>query len=944
MQNTKFAGWTALALAALALLPGAAAGAERGEDGAGPGRMVLPPMASAPVIDGDLSDAAWKDAAQLQGFMFHHAASLDERAGHTLVGYDAENLYIAFSSEMHPDGKLIAKVRRDKDQVHRDDAVEVWIDPNRARRADGAPGDLHYYQIILNSLGKKLDTAFDGGQASSGGWTLKGHRFASGVDAEKKRWNIELAIPWESVNTEYAKVRGREIGVQVVRVLNRPYNQGEYSFAAVGPFVNWANHPAFLLKDDAPLFREESLGNPFEADLDYRLSIRNNAAGPLSLKIESNLVSTTMPTKQQQRELVVAPGRTESFSVDTPPGSYHKDSTNTLTVSAMDAGGVPLFRRALTIKKAREEVWENIGADEAAAMALSYYPSLNKLGVRLDLTLAENPKASGAAKVEVLDDGGAVLFAGSLPLDEKICEGYFDIPDLPDGRYSVRVEFAGFAGKPRTLAKEFQRIHFPWEGGALGETDEIFAPFLPVAAGADGRVEVVLRAYTMNGFGLWDGVTAKGREILAAPMRVDLETENGPAAWDAVGPARLAESRPNLARYESRAESGAVVVDAVSSIEEDGCMRVEMRLSPGKTPQTIRALSVRIPIRDDIAPFWHLMASDFIRSNPVGNAPAGQGVVWDSRKTGNGSMRGNFIPYIWLGGAERGMAWFANNDKGWSVDDEKPAQTLTRENGRLILSIHLVTRPLRLEAPRTVVFGLQASPAKPRMDGWRKLAFDLSAVHGGSSLYWGTLQSYSGKYPADRDWEIIDRMVKGRDAGKPDPAAQTYIDQWIKEKLPNYDEETVKWVRAHVNGGFAQSAGAGMHPKFIYFEGHGQDAFSEEWRIFQDEWVKEPFTSRKTPTRTGAIKDIDNYGWVCFNKSYVDFALYYGKMWMDRGYSLYSDNAFPMASFDPVVSDAYLRPDGQTQASAGIWEIREYYKRMWKLVRQRRPNTRYPLL
>jgi len=83
---------------------------------------------------------------------------------------------------------------------------------------------------------------------------------------------------------------------------------------------------------------------------------------------------------------------------------------------------------------------------------------------------------------------------------------------------------------------------------------------------------------------------------------------------------------------------------------------------------------------------------------------------------------------------------------------------------------------------------------------------------------------------------------------------------------------------------------------------------------------------------------------VHFNRSYADFALYYAKKWMDRGFSLYSDNAFPIGSFDPAVSDAYLRPDGRGQASAGIWEMRDYYKRMWKLKHLCQPNTRYPLL
>jgi len=134
MRNAKFSGWAAVAVFLFS-------NAVRAEEWYA-GRMALPPMAVKPVIDGDIGADEWRDAAKIQGFIMSRPASLDEREGHTFVGYDAENLYIAFSSEMHPDGKLVAMVRRDGSDVHHDDAIEFWIDPNRWRRDQ--EGDQRY--------------------------------------------------------------------------------------------------------------------------------------------------------------------------------------------------------------------------------------------------------------------------------------------------------------------------------------------------------------------------------------------------------------------------------------------------------------------------------------------------------------------------------------------------------------------------------------------------------------------------------------------------------------------------------------------------------------------------------------------------------------------------------------------------------------------------------
>ena len=86
----------------------------------------------------------------------------------------------------------------------------------------------------------------------------------------------------------------------------------------------------------------------------------------------------------------------------------------------------------------------------------------------------------------------------------------------------------------------------------------------------------------MNGFGLWDTVITKGRDILAAPIELRFLTAGGQEGkWESKS-VRLVKNSPNLAIFEAEAISKAVQVKTTSTIEIDGCMKVQMELLPGK--------------------------------------------------------------------------------------------------------------------------------------------------------------------------------------------------------------------------------------------------------------------------------------------------------------------------------------------------------------------------
>ncbi len=902
-----------------------------------PARIALPPMAQAPAIDGVLDTNEWAGATRIIGF----GSPLEPRTGATWVGYDAVNLYLAASTELPPDGKLITKVLRHDQNVCLDDSLEIWIDPNRSHRATGA-GDLRGYQIIVNSAGNLLDVVFDENAQANAGWELKGHAVKSTINSTQKTWDFEMAIPWTSLGANYADIQEREVGLFLARNWKHPWNQAP--FLPIGGFADFSKYPIFALQSQAPVIQEVRLGPVFEAAVDYQLAIRNVTPAPVTYKARIGVTTSDMPPVSRADDVTVNAGAVGRYNFATVAASLHKTATHVMSVALGSADGKAVyFQRSMTIAPPREKTWQIAGsAEESTAYFIAYYPALNQLAVKVDLTEVEGGETITGAGIQLSDSAGKILIATNMAMTtNRTGEILVNIPDLPNGSYKVSTTLNGDKAPAKPFEKTFVREHFVWEDNILGLSDEVFPPFLPIAVKGN-RASVVLRELTMNRFGLWDSVKAKGEELLAGPMTLEYVVDGHAGKWTQTEGA-FTQSKPAMAIYDSTAVGNRFRLKTRSTLEVDGCMKVEMQILPGSMPGTIDRLVLNIPIRDDIAPLWHLCQSGSIRMNPTGAIPAGDGLIWDSTRTGNGAMLGSMLPYVWVGGPELGLAWFANNDKGWSIGDDQPALSLIRNKGRLLLQVQFIARPTALDKPRTIVFGLQASPTKPMPADWRTEAAQDMPRHGGSGGYWGIIPHFAGKYPAARDFSFADELLIARRTGR---VNQEFLARWVNEKLrsqTNWSKGFIEDRTRHVGGGMGCMPGAGRTARLLYFEEHYQDQVTPEWVVFQDQWGKMPFTARTWAT-SYAANDGHTAAEINFGKSYQDFALWYAKEWYLRGMGLYCDNAYLHDCFNPLVSDAYVRADGQMQPSAMIWELREYHKRMWVLKQLCQKLTPYRLL
>ncbi len=636
-----------------------------------------------------------------------------------------------------------------------------------------------------------------------------------------------------------------------------------------------------------------------------------------------------------------------------------------------------------------EQKWEmRATASPENSVSVAAYPSLKQIVVGLNAEMlvadpdgADKDKMSDSALVTVARDGqqvAQITLRWDLARKQIQASHTFAFPDFAEGEYVVTTVFNNYA---QPIVKQYKRLVFPWEGTHVGVTDKIYPPFEAVKASVSNTL-VVGRSYGVGNLGLWSSVKSLNKEILAGPIVVKVKSETSDVKREMldvkrktagvksemldvrseteeilVGQARLVTSLPMMAVYEAEAKHPAVTVKTRCTTELDGCMKVELTLLPPENSiqksgariqnegistnsqqlTTLNSLVLEIPLQDKMVPYWHAVTTA-LRVNPAGDVPAGQGVVWDSRQFPNGDWIGNFTPYIWLGGAERGLAVFANNDKGWALNwnqkkEFAPCQELIRKDGVLTLRLNLVQKPVDLAAeaagsnaqPRKIVLGFMASPGKPiPYKDWRGLTvqgmglgkgFEYLPMHR-FDMGWSVETTFSAAYPYNRDYSVYDARMRNPGTAGGDYVSEhgvaAFMEDWKKRNGLDKPASELTDPQKYALG---RTSIANSGPRDGYFSMYWDEYYSDfnhpERQVFNGEWLGNG---------------------MC--QSRLDFRCYYAAETVKRGIGLYFDNSFPHASTDRLTSDAYEIPGLGVQASAGLWEQRDYHRRIWNIHRE----------
>jgi hypothetical protein len=268
---------------------------------------------------------------------------------------------------------------------------------------------------------------------------------------------------------------------------------------------------------------------------------------------------------------------------------------------------------------------------------------------------------------------------------------------------------------------------------------------------------------------------------------------------------------------------------------------------------------------------------------------------------------------------------------------DTPIQRITRKGGVVILEVDLFQNPVTLGAPRTIEFGLMASPGKPLDPEYRTRDIPWGI---GPVVCWGGWLC-SSKYPALYNWELIDRIQAIRKERRKMTAddhawlakyAEAVAEKWPGRKVHD-DWDWLKSVTHFTN--IATDEWPWQFGGGVYFEEHNSDVGDEEWIVFQDEWGNSEFARfQQKPAN-----------WGVGVPSYQDFALYFANEWMKRGVSLYFDNCYPKRAYTERFGRAWRDPDnGKLIHGTTLWAHREYFRRIFKrLCELNRQGAPFPL-
>ncbi|MDB6056880.1 MAG: hypothetical protein JWO95_724 [Verrucomicrobiales bacterium] len=227
---------------------------------------------------------------------------------------------------------------------------------------------------------------------------------------------------------------------------------------------------------------------------------------------------------------------------------------------------------------------------------------------------------------------------------------------------------------------------------------------------SDHRFQTGDRVTELGGFLLPKEITANKNALLASPVRLKIETPSVVMVTS-----KLLSKTKATATWTWNGDASELSASVQMTGECDGFCWYEVRVKP-KQPVKVRSIALEIPRTTSTARFLH--TANYSWSNPSSGLP----------EIG-GKWNGAFMPYIWLGNEDAGLAWCAESDENWNLRDPSHALTVTTRTNDVLFKATFLDHETTISNALTFRFGLQATPVKPVTFKWRANARILHDIH-----------------------------------------------------------------------------------------------------------------------------------------------------------------------------------------------------------------------
>ncbi len=633
-----------------------------------------------PAIDGAFAPGEWDQAACTTGLMQLGGGELVPVQPRFWMAFDQDTLYFAAATPLPRDLMPLAKHEARDSKVYLDDAIEFIVDPGQTRST--------YFQFALNSAGAIFDA-----RGGDSGWNAEGARCV-GAPADGE-WRVEFAVPFADLEAATPS-EGERWGANVCLHCSWKENLlGTWAPVESG-FREPANFGDLVFTRSAPVAALDAIEPLFAGHGQLTSRVHGNGDAASSLKI--------WPAAAEQ-----------------PLVDIQRRASDTCTLPfalpEVAAGGAPAkYRGELRVTRAAGPLLIcpfQLALASPLQMAVHAYVQDRRLEV--EVTAGEGLSRPGehSCRVTIAPKGGAATKTVEAPRLSPTgpTTVTFEAEDLPAKDITLTAMVLDKSGKTVLQASRelSDPLHPWWLDDHTGAQDVILPPYQPLKV-TGAAIRPWGRSYRFGPALMPTEVITRDASVLAGPVELKVASGGQALTWSGRAPT-IEEKKSQRVVLRGEAQCEALRLSGTVLVEYDGMIRVDLQLTPtGDAPAD--ELTLEIPLKPEHAQLLYHFPGKWGSVHNVGALPQ-EG--WTHA----------FKPYVWLGDNDRGFAWFCESAQNWLPEDREDAITVDREDGRVVLRLHLIDGE-QITQPLKYTFGFEATPIKQP----EKTVWDYRIMHG----------------------------------------------------------------------------------------------------------------------------------------------------------------------------------------------------------------------
>ncbi len=471
----------------------------------------------------------------------------------------------------------------------------------------------------------------------------------------------------------------------------------------------------------------------------------------------------------------------------------------------------------------------------------------------------------------------------TLPINDSlpVVESRLSIASLPPGDYHIEQRILDPAGKYLFSVEEIYMIpkgSGSWAGTKVGISDEVPKPWIPVTD-HNGTFSCWGRSYVFGGKGLLASVKSQDIELLTQP--VTLKFDGKALDFKVIKSAAKADA----VTYTLQSLDKSVEVTAIA--EYDGVIWFTVKLPAGvKKPAS---LSLEIPLDRKYVDAFDDNNNCFEKTSLLGK----NNFKLEIDPVAN--------PFFWCGGNQVGISGGTHTHRGRYIKDKRRAMSVTGNENEVLISVKLVDTPIKNQQERVISFYLQPTPTKPlNQHTWHIRDRINNMIVFNAARYFNTTRP--GHLDDLKKWDYHYKMI-----------------------IKPYTAKDVTFQ--------------------YYFAPKGAGSYTAEWNYFGNLWHND---SPKLGNYAGATSDFkkkpDGWTYGCLNcRNYLDFQLESMEYYLNNPYmdvrNLYFDLSWPRSCGNKLHGCVWVDEFGYEYHDNDLLALREFYRRVWHMVRQKNPDT-----